>query len=746
MRTNLPINDQEYIVRPGQTLVSQTDLHGTIVECNDAFEIASGFSRAELIGQPHNIIRHPDVPELVFRDMWQDLKQGIPWTQVIKNRRKDGGYYWVRAHATPIYKQGQITGYMSVRTPISQTEKQQAINLYTSLKQNEVKLQHGELAQDNLILKLKLFNATPIGLLLAMTSLFAFIPAIMLVTGVVSNSHFLLIGSVILVMLSSAYGLHLTKTHNAIKKLLRQVAANEPIKMPRFNRTSSLGDLFNLVVSTSIVSRARIEESHYQLDKACQLKYAMDKLSTNIMMANMNYDIFYLNENIQNFFAAREINIQQDLPDFKASELLGQNIDIFHKDPSHQRGMLEQLEHPITADIELGGFFFQLAIRPIKNRNNDTALILVEWRDKTQDVVLMKSIGKTFAQAKLGYLGNRINLDELEGIAQQLSESVNALLDSMQNAVNDVIHVATKIAETDFTVRIETHYEGELGELKDQLNNSIATLASVVDNSIDVALSVETSAKEVAQGAGESSNRVLEQAAALEETSATMNEISSAVAQNADTGIEVSGLAAGVKDQLSEAAVVMKKNIQAMESIEASSSKISSIVTLINDIAFQTNLLALNAAVEAARAGEHGRGFAVVAGEVRFLAQKSASAAKEIEQLITDSLDRVVTGTRLANESGDLIDEVLVSTETVANLMQQIATATEEQSEAIRAVHEALLNLDQLTQQNAAMAEQTAASAQSLIDQSTILTDEMAVFKTDKQDLILMKKGLLAKH
>src|SRR5690554_2401753 len=145
MRQNLPVTDNEYEIAPNQNLVSITDLHGTIVDCNVAFEAASGFTRAELIGEPHNIIRHPDVPPAVFADMWADIKRGIPWTQCVKNRRKDGGFYWVRARATPIFKDGKISGYMSVRSKIDAADKQAAAQAYRDIKSGKASIHHGKI-------------------------------------------------------------------------------------------------------------------------------------------------------------------------------------------------------------------------------------------------------------------------------------------------------------------------------------------------------------------------------------------------------------------------------------------------------------------------------------------------------------------------------------------------------------------------------------------------------------------------
>ncbi|MBD3754613.1 MAG: PAS domain S-box protein [Gammaproteobacteria bacterium] len=143
MRNNQPVTDNEYKVPQGVTLVSETDLHGTIAHCNDAFEIASGFSRRELIGQPYNIVRHPDVPEAVFEDMWQTLKSGHPRSQVVKNRRADGGFYWVKANVTPVYNNGELRGYMSVRCAVSAEEIKAAERAYAAIKAGEVRIKQG---------------------------------------------------------------------------------------------------------------------------------------------------------------------------------------------------------------------------------------------------------------------------------------------------------------------------------------------------------------------------------------------------------------------------------------------------------------------------------------------------------------------------------------------------------------------------------------------------------------------------
>ena len=228
------------------------------------------------------------------------------------------------------------------------------------------------------------------------------------------------------------------------------------------------------------------------------------------------------------------------------------------------------------------------------------------------------------------------------------------------------------------------------------------------------------------------SDRVQRQAAAIEQSSATMEEFSAAVQNNAQNATEATELERVVESKAKQAAKVMTSTIEAMNVIQQSSQKISEIVTLIDGIAFQTNLLALNAAVEAARAGEHGRGFAVVAGEVRALAQKSAEAAKDIKGLINESVDRINQGTKLASESGEVINEIAVSIERATEMSAEISSASSEQSEGVLQLQKAISEIDEGTQQNAALVEQTSAAAESMREQSQVLSERMAFFKTSQ--------------
>lgn len=242
-------------------------------------------------------------------------------------------------------------------------------------------------------------------------------------------------------------------------------------------------------------------------------------------------------------------------------------------------------------------------------------------------------------------------------------------------------------------------------------------------------MQLETSSSEIAQGNQDLSNRTENQASALEETAASMEELSSTVRQNADSAEQANRLAQTASSIAAQGGQVVSEVVETMKGIETSSKKIADIIGVIDGIAFQTNILALNAAVEAARAGEQGRGFAVVASEVRNLAQRSAGAAKEIKQLITESVDRVSSGTLLADKAGNTMGEVVESVRRVTDLMAEISAASKEQSDGVAQVGQAVTQMDQATQQNAALVEEMAAAAGSLRIQAADLVQAVSVFR-----------------
>ena len=329
--------------------------------------------------------------------------------------------------------------------------------------------------------------------------------------------------------------------------------------------------------------------------------------------------------------------------------------------------------------------------------------------------------------------------DEVGVLAQgfnQMGETLQAKVakeqahrEQMDQFLVEAKRVLTKLEQGDLTDQLTMACEGELEQIKVSLNSAISNLKISMTTVREAAESVETGAEEITKGNEDLSARTSEQAASLEETSSAMEEMTATVKQNADNARQANQLAVAARDVAAKGGAVTTKAVEAMSEINKSSTKIADIITVIDEIAFQTNLLALNAAVEAARAGEHGRGFAVVAAEVRNLAQRSATAAKEIKGLIKESLQRVTDGSELVNHSGKTLQEIVTSVKRVTDIIAEITAASQEQASGIDQVNTSIMHMDQTTQQNAALVEETTAASQSMRAQAQALMKQVKSFK-----------------
>ncbi|MEQ1602676.1 MAG: methyl-accepting chemotaxis protein, partial [Methylophilaceae bacterium] len=300
----------------------------------------------------------------------------------------------------------------------------------------------------------------------------------------------------------------------------------------------------------------------------------------------------------------------------------------------------------------------------------------------------------------------------------------------LSNAVEEVQHVVGAAQANDLTQRISLQGKsGEIAHLCEGVNALIDNLTEVIAQVKEAGETINTAAGEISSGNNDLSSRTEQQASSLEETASSMEQLASTVKQNAENAKQANQLAAAASGVAVKGGEVVGQVVSTMSAINQSARKIEDIISVIDGIAFQTNILALNAAVEAARAGEQGRGFAVVAGEVRNLAQRSASAAKEIKELITDSVSKTTEGTQQVENAGKTMAEIVSSVQRVTDIMGEISAASSEQSAGINQVNDAITSMDEVTQQNAALVEQAAAAAESLVEQATSLMDTVNVFK-----------------
>ncbi|MBA5686659.1 methyl-accepting chemotaxis protein [Rugamonas apoptosis] len=307
------------------------------------------------------------------------------------------------------------------------------------------------------------------------------------------------------------------------------------------------------------------------------------------------------------------------------------------------------------------------------------------------------------------------------------------LIRSITIPLNYAVEIAEKVAGGDLSNDIAVHSTDEIGKLLHALKDMTASLVTIISEVRTGADTIATASGQIAAGNLDLSSRTEEQASSLEETASSMEELTSTVRQNSDNAHQANGLALSASEVASKGGAVVAKVVETMGSISASSKKIADIISVIDGIAFQTNILALNAAVEAARAGEQGRGFAVVASEVRTLAQRSAAAAKEIKELIDDSVNEVDTGSKLVGEAGATMQEIVESITRVTDIVNEISSASLEQSAGIDQINQAIAQMDQVTQQNASLVEEAAAASEAMQDQAGKLAEAVGVFKLDSR-------------
>ncbi|MCD5362627.1 methyl-accepting chemotaxis protein [Chromobacterium aquaticum] len=404
-------------------------------------------------------------------------------------------------------------------------------------------------------------------------------------------------------------------------------------------------------------------------------------------------------------------------------------MDVFHSNPAHQRDLLANLRSTYRAQISIGTRIFGLVANPVFGTDGSRLGTVVEWKDRTGEIEIEKEVAGIIAAAAAGDFEQRINLEGKDGFFRQLGESVNQLLTVTSQGLGDIATVLAALAKGDLTHAIKGDYQGLFRQLQNDTNTTVERLKEIVANIKESTDAINTAAREIASGNANLSSRTEQQAASLEETASSMEEITSTVRQNAENAKKANSLAIGASDIAARGGKVVGDVVATMNEINDSARKIVDIISVIDGIAFQTNILALNAAVEAARAGEQGRGFAVVASEVRNLAQRSAAAAKEIKGLIGNSVSKVESGSKLVDEAGSTMDEIVISIRRVADIMSDISAASIEQSSGIEQVNLAVTQMDENTQKNAALVEQAAAAAESLEEQARYLDDAVQVFK-----------------
>ncbi len=468
-------------------------------------------------------------------------------------------------------------------------------------------------------------------------------------------------------------------------------------------------------------------------DENARIRQSLDKAATNMMIADADFNIVYMNETVTEMLAEAESSLRTVLPQFDAKQLIGTNIDVFHKDPSHQRSLLSRLDGPHKAALELAGLHFGLLAFPVSNEQGETVGYAVEWENRTQQVDAERQVTSVIAAAAEGNLDQRIDTSAYEGFMQRLGDGVNRLMDVVVAPVRETVQVSEALAQGDLSRMIEGEYHGEFQALKDSFNGFVGRLNELLHQAKSISSEVASAGGQVRGTSHELAQTSERQSAAVQQSTAALTETASQVKANADNAHVANQLVQEASSAANVGQERMTEMATAMEGIARSSQEIAKIIKVIDEIAFQTNLLALNAAVEAARAGKYGKGFAVVAQEVRTLAQRSAKAAKETAEIIEGSRTTVQQGVAISEATSGALGDIVNNVLKVRDLVAEIAAASKEQADGVGQVQVAMSQLSEGAQTGAAHSTELASAAEEMGRQTDALIKSINQFKLKEQ-------------
>ena len=825
MKINMPVTDVEYPIKESISIVSKTDLKGVITYASEDFIRVSGFSREELIGKSHNIVRHPDVPSVFFEDMWKSLKAGRPWTGVVKNRCKNGDYYWLLNNVAPFYENDQLVGYMSVRLKASPEQieaENAAYQLFRDGKAGNLKIQDGKVVKSTLLGKFNLFKNFTIksrltfliGLLSLLIIVISFIGlrgmsktneglhsvykdrtvtmGLMFTISELQRENLMLIATALVnpnpeVIQQNSTELdqnilEITKPWNAylatylspeekvladdftenstrfvrkgLKPAMEALRAND-FALANKIRKEDISPLYkranesirklmqlqmdvakevyeaaqsrydhtrNIVIGLKLMGIAlalwlgytliraivrpldnairhfgKIAQGHYNnsidieshdelgkvmaalkamqiksgfdcaeikriADEHRRIKVALDNASTGVMIADNARNIIYANKSVIEILGKAEDDIRKQLPHFSVANLVGANIDSFHKTPTHQAHMLSTLNAAHSASIEVGGRTVELIVSTVINDEGQRLGTVAELKDHTIEKLAENDVDTILHAAIKGDFSKRIEIQGKEGFFKQLGEGLNELLETTESGLNDVLHLVNALSHLDLTVTITNDYSGSFGQIKDDANITVEKLKQCINQIKKAINTIDPRDKNIASDKNAFSHRPAEQAA----------QVAADASNIAGKGVEM-----------------VSQVILTINEIDDYSRKIAGIIPIIDDIVLQTKMLAHTAAIEAARTGEQGGGFAAVSAEMHNLAQRAAAAAEDIKKLKDDSLNKVCDGKKLLTQADLAIEEIISSMHDMTLMMSDISNDSAAQRACIKQINQA---------------------------------------------------------
>ena len=705
--------------------VIEFELDGTIITANENFLNTVGYRLDEIKGRHHSMFvdeEYADSQE--YKSFWQNLAQGQFYAGEFDRVGKNGKQVAISATYNPINDpNGRPFKVVKYASDITELRKQQeeASRLAKNAQALDI-CQASVMMADN-DMNIVYVNQSALGMLRARE--------IELRQALPNFDSSKLVGTNVDVFHKNpAHQRSMVSALNQVHKTNIEVDSLTfgLIATPWYDdQGERLGTIIEWEDKTDALAAER-EEKRVAAENA-RVKQALDNVATATMIADPDLNIVYLNESASQVMKNAEADIRKDIHGFDANNLIGGNIDAFHKNPAHQRGLLASLSGTFRSALEVGGRTMTIVANPVMVDGERLGTV-VEWVDRTDEVAIEKEINHLVEAANQGDFTIQLPTEGKTDFFLNLTNGLNSLTHTANSGLSDVLRVINSMSTGDLTNKIEADYQGIFGSLKDGTNTTIEKLKEVISEIRAASVTLSSGSAEIATGNADLSKRTEEQASSLEETASSMEEMTSVVKQGAENSRNANDLAQQATLKANEGGVVVQRAINAMEEINTSSKEIADIIGVIEEIAFQTNLLALNAAVEAARAGEQGRGFAVVAGEVRNLAQRSADASKEIKDLIRNSESKVSEGSNLVNESGKTLAEIEEAVVKVSSMIADISSGAEEQTSGIEQVNTAVAQMDEMTQQNAALVEEASASSEAVSDRAVGLAKMVDFFNT----------------
>jgi methyl-accepting chemotaxis protein len=449
-----------------------------------------------------------------------------------------------------------------------------------------------------------------------------------------------------------------------------------------------------------------------------------------VMLADHDLRITAMNPQLVSMLGKYATRMREVFPNFDLNNLIGQNIDVFHKNPHHQRRLLgDATRLPHKANIKVGRLEFGLNAMAIRDSEGNVIAYAVEWADFNPRRDYTEEVQRLRTAIENGRLADRGDLAALDESFHPAMRDINTILDAATAPLAEIREKLALAADGDLRAYVRGDYAGDHGQLKEAVNQVLTSLNETLGQVAGAAAQIASGSVQVASSAQSLSAGATKQAAAIEEITASISEMTDQTRKNAENANQASTLATAAGDMAARGDAQMKSMLAAMLAIDEASQNIGKIIKVIDEIAFQTNLLALNAAVEAARAGVHGKGFAVVAEEVRNLAARSANAARETTTMIEGTIKKVNQGMGIANETAQALSHIVQSVQKASRLVNDIATASNEQALGIEQISVGLRQVDQVTQQNTAGAEESAAASEELSAQSAQLREMLGRFQ-----------------